>query len=99
MTQLQRSVVLLSLLSLTSVTAYAATTPVSATPEAKASPAPHVRYKGGKDVDFEALLINGQLQRPEISVVTGDSGADGNGLLRLREDFIDQLAADAGEKQ
>jgi hypothetical protein len=81
--------------------AVAATEPVSQPVPTKPVPAavPHVRYKGGKDVDFEALLINGQLQRPEISVVTGDSGADGNGLLRLREDFIDQLAADAGEKQ
>lgn len=78
--------------------AVAATEPVSQPPPAKPV-APQVRYKGGKEVDFEALLINGQLQRPEISVVTGDSGTDGNGLLRLREDFVDQLAADAGEKQ
>lgn len=86
------------LLGLVSVVSQAAVEPPKPEPKAAKPDAPNVRYKSGKDVDFEALLINGQLQRPEISVVTGDSGADGNGLLRLREDFIDQLAADAGEK-
>lgn len=56
-----------------------------------------VKYKSGKDIDFESLLIEGQNRRPEISVVTGNVGGDDNGLVKLREDFIDQMADDAGE--
>lgn len=54
----------------------------------------------GKDVrqiQFESLLIQGQVQRPDISIVTGDAGGDLDGLLRLRQDFTDLMAADAGE--
>ena len=56
-----------------------------------------VRYRKGKDVNFDELLINGQLQRPEISVVTGEVGQGTDGLLRLRENFLDQVAIDFGE--
>ncbi len=54
----------------------------------------------GKDVrqiQFESLLIQGQVQRPDISIVTGDAGGDLDGLIRLRQDFTDLMAADAGE--
>ena len=57
-----------------------------------------VRYSKSKKLDFESLLIEGQLKRPEISVVTGNSGGDDSGLLRLREDFSDQMAMEAGEE-
>jgi hypothetical protein len=56
-----------------------------------------VKYKGGKDVNFEELLIQGQLQRPEITVVTGNSQEGTDGLLRLRDDFLDRVASDFGE--
>ena len=56
-----------------------------------------VRYTRGKKLDFESLLIEGHLKRPEISVVTGNAGDDDDGLLRLRKNFIDQIAMDAGE--
>ena len=56
-----------------------------------------VRYTRGKNLDFESLLIEGQLKRPEISVVTGNSGGEDDGLLRLRENFIDQIAMESGE--
>ena len=57
-----------------------------------------VKYKAGKDLNFEQLVIEGQLKRPELSVVTGDSDENGNGLLRLRENFTDRMAASAGEE-
>jgi hypothetical protein len=57
-----------------------------------------VKYKKGKDVDFEELLIQGQVRRAEISVVTGDTNSNGDGLLRLRENFLDRMTADAGEE-
>jgi hypothetical protein len=56
-----------------------------------------VKYKKSKDVDFEELLIQGALKRPEITVVTGDTGQNGDGLLKLRENFLDRMTADAGE--
>lgn len=56
-----------------------------------------VRYRKAKDVNFDEMLINGQLQRPEIAVVTGEVGQGTDGLLRLRENFIDQVAIDFGE--
>ena len=57
-----------------------------------------VRYTRGKNLDFESLLIEGQLKRPEISVVTGNSGGEDDGLLRLREHFTDQIAMESGEE-
>ena len=56
-----------------------------------------IRYRRGKKLDFESLLIEGHLKRPEISVVTGNAGDDDDGLLRLRENFLDQIAMEAGE--
>ena len=56
-----------------------------------------VRYSKGKRVDFESLLIEGQIKRPDISIVTGNMGESMNGLLRLRENFIDEIAKDVGE--
>lgn len=57
-----------------------------------------VKYKAGKELSFEELLIQGQLARPEIAVVTGNSQQGTNGLLRLRENFLDRMTADAGEE-
>ncbi len=57
-----------------------------------------VKYRPAKDLNFEQLVIEGQLKRPELAVVTGDSDENGNGLLRLRENFTDRLAEDAGEE-
>ena len=56
-----------------------------------------VQYKAGKDVNFEEMLIQGQLKRPEISVVTGNVKQGADGLLRLRENFLDRMSSDNGE--
>ena len=63
-----------------------------------AGPNTVVKYKKGKDVNFEQLIIEGALKRPELSVVTGEDEQGTNGLLRLRENFIDRMTADAGEE-
>jgi hypothetical protein len=57
-----------------------------------------VKYKGAKDLSFEELLIEGQLKRPEMGVITGDEDQTGNGLLRLRENFNDRMTAEAGKE-
>lgn len=81
--------VILTVLSFLAVAAMAAEQPSSGN---------RVRYRKGKDVNFEELLIQGQLQRAEISVVTGDAQDGTDGLLRLRENFLDRVASDAGEE-
>lgn len=70
---------------------------MAAEPPATPPAEPNVKYKSGKDVNFEELLIQGQLQRPEISVVTGNSQEGTDGLLRLRDNFLDRVASDFGE--
>jgi hypothetical protein len=57
-----------------------------------------VKYKAGKDVNFEELLIKGELSRPEITVVTGQVDKGTDGLLKLRENFLDRVASDQGEE-
>jgi hypothetical protein len=59
---------------------------------------PKVRYKAGKELDFEKLVIEGELKRPELAVVTGDNDENGNGLLRLRENFVDHMTESAGKE-
>jgi hypothetical protein len=51
-----------------------------------------------KDIQFESLLIQGQIQRPDIAIVTGDPGDEMDGLLRLRKDFVDLMAMEIGEE-
>jgi hypothetical protein len=64
-----------------------------------ATPAePKVHYKAGKDLNFEQLIIDGELKRPELAIVTGDNDENGNGLLSLRENFIDRLTEGAGKE-
>lgn len=67
-------------------------------PAPDAAPKPKVKYRASQEVNFEQLVIDGQLRRPELSVVTGESGKESKGLLRLRDNFSDQLAVDAGEE-
>ena len=87
------------LVSATIFVLVSASSGVAAEAESPSStPPPTVRYKGGKELDFEELLIQGQLRRPELSVVTGNTNKGGDGLLRLRENFLDRLAADSGEE-
>lgn len=58
----------------------------------------NIRYKKGTRIDFESLLVEGENKKPEMSVVTGNIGKKDLGLLKLREDFNDFMANDAGEK-
>jgi hypothetical protein len=55
-------------------------------------------FSGGSKLDFEALLIEGQVKRPEVSVVTGDLDSEIEGLIRMREDFLDKMSLNLGEE-
>ncbi len=93
------------LVSFLAVSAWAATEPtvspvttaVPATTE-EAQKAPKIRYKQSDDINFEKLLIEGQLQKPSVTVVTGTVKKGGDGLLRMRKNFLDRVARDYGEK-
>lgn len=80
----------------------ATTTAASGTPEAAPADAPKkekkVRFKKSKQVDFSNQTVEGKLHRPEASLVTASEGVNDNGLLRLREDFLDKFTAFAGEE-
>ena len=71
----------------------------TASPQAGAvASASQVKYKSGKELRFDELLIQGQMKRAEMSVVTGDPAEVSDGLLRLRENFIDHASVDLGEE-
>ncbi|MFT6630176.1 MAG: hypothetical protein ACJAS4_000110 [Bacteriovoracaceae bacterium] len=57
-----------------------------------------VRYKSGKRIDFESLLIEGEKKKADYSVVTGNIGEEDLGLLKLRDNFTDFMANDAKEE-
>lgn len=57
-----------------------------------------VKYKKGKKLNFESLLIEGEQKKPEMSVVTGNVGEKDLGLLKLRTNFNDYMANSSGEK-
>jgi hypothetical protein len=50
-----------------------------------------------KKMNFEETLVEGQVYRPELSVVTGDTALGGLGLLRLRADFKDHEQSEKEE--
>ncbi len=56
------------------------------------------KYREGKKIDFESLLIEGQKKKPDYAVVTGNLGEKDLGLLKLRPDFIDKMSDDIGEE-
>jgi hypothetical protein len=91
---MKRSLVLVMMI-LTPVLASAAEGPV---PAVEAATSPKIRYKSGQDVNFDELLIQGELKRPEVSIVTGNVQQGTDGLLRLRENFTDRISMDAGEE-
>jgi hypothetical protein len=54
------------------------------------------RYRSQQTLDFDSQNIQGGVKRPESSVVTGNRDEVTDGLLSLREDFLDHAKADAG---
>ncbi len=65
---------------------------------ARANAPAKVRYKKGKDIQFDELVIQGQAERPEATIVTGAVVEGGDGLVRLRENFVDRIASDYAEE-
>ena len=55
------------------------------------------KYRSGKRIDFESLLIEGEKKKADFSVVTGNLGEEDRGLLKLREDFYPEMKANIKE--
>jgi hypothetical protein len=48
---------------------------------------------------FDSQVVEGEVYRPDYSVVTGDAPGEGWGVLRLRADFEDHAVTDKEEKK
>lgn len=68
-----------------------------AAPKTEEAASPKIRYKAGKDLNFDELLVQGEVKRPEVSVVTAEEDQGTNALLRLRKNFNDRIVVDFGE--
>jgi len=55
--------------------------------------------KAKKQENFDAQVVEGQIYRPDLSVVTGDTSLGGNGALKLRDDFIDHAQLEREEER
>ena len=53
-------------------------------------------YKKGKDLSFDSQVVEGNVYRPELSVVTGDTELGGTGVLRLRTELKDHISLEMG---
>ena len=71
---------------------------VAQSTQSEVTSATKVKYRSGKELRFDELLIQGQMKRAEMSVVTGDPSELSDGLLRLRDNFLDHAAVDLGEE-
>lgn len=60
--------------------------------------AKNIKYREGKKIDFESLLIEGENKKPQLSVVTGNLGERDLGLIKVRENFLDYMVNNAGEE-
>jgi hypothetical protein len=59
-----------------------------------------IKYKKGRDVDFEALLIEGQKRSEEISYIGGDLGVLDKSLLKnVKDNFITEMQIEGGIPQ
>ena len=65
---------------------------------AKKQPKSKVRYKSSKEINLKEILIQGKIERPNLSVVTGSVAKENSGLLRLRKNFLDRISMDFGEE-
>lgn len=57
------------------------------------TPQPRIQYAERTHIDFESVDVTTELQRPSITWVPGTKSPSFPSLIRLREDFKDQLRA------
>ena len=52
---------------------------------------PQIIYKQKTEIDFESLEIDGELVRPQGSLLLERQGATFNPMIKLRTDFDDEM--------
>lgn len=57
-----------------------------------------VRYKKRTQVDFSSQNIEGKIRRPETALIEASEAVGDQGVLRLRENFLDKIASFSGEE-
>lgn len=66
-------------------------------PEQSSSPGEHKpKIKAARDMNFDSQLVEGQIYRPDLSVITGDTSLGGLSVLRLRTDLRDLVGQQSG---
>lgn len=55
--------------------------------------------EGKKNFSFDDQLVEGEVYRPDYSVVTGEAPGEGWGVLRMRSNFADHSTTDVEEKK
>jgi hypothetical protein len=51
-----------------------------------------------RKMSFDSQVVEGEIYRPDYSVVTGEAPGEGWGVLRLRKNFADHAETDRQEK-
>ena len=67
---------------------------------AKPKPVQNVKPpSASKGMAFDSQVVEGEVYRPDYSVVTGEAPGEGWGVLRLRSNFRDHAQTDAEENR
>lgn len=57
-----------------------------------------IRYISPSAVSLDAQLVQGNIQRPDVGLVVGNKDEMIDGMLRLRENFLDHAELNAGRE-
>lgn len=55
--------------------------------------------KKNANLNFDSQVVEGEVYRPDYSVVTGEAPGEGWGVLRLRPNFKDHAQTDKAEQE
>lgn len=61
-----------------------------------AAEAEKIKYRETGRIDFESILVEGEKKKPEMAVVTGNVGEKDEGVMIMRSDFNESIAAELG---
>lgn len=89
---------MISIISMLLTLSYAAQAPTT-TEKVLPPTAQQKKLQAAKNnMSFDNQLVEGQIYRPDLSVVTGDTALTGHGLIRLRPDFTDHMQFETSQE-